>query len=128
MTPFNITTNNLSLSLTSKARQLNMSKAHHTQDSPAPAVLYAVGCSIEAPPNPGATQPSGQGSFMSSDDEQGRIFARPFQQQDKKKSRRPSPKAPGTSRFSSHSTISTANGGSSRSICTYNGSGIFGIH
>ncbi|KAK6863956.1 hypothetical protein PG995_000484, partial [Apiospora arundinis] len=94
MTPFNITTNNLSLSLTSKARQLNMSKAHHTQDSPAPAVLYAVGCSIEAPPNPGVTQPSGQGSFMSSDDEQGRIFARPFQQQDKKKSRRPSPKAP----------------------------------
>lgn len=55
-----------------------MSKAHRTQESPEPLVLYAGGCSVIFPSDSDMAQPSGE------------IFADPPQHQTEKKKKKKS--------------------------------------
>lgn len=67
-----------------------MSKAQHAQDTPEPPVLYAGGASIVWPSDSDPAQLSGQNAYMSSEDEEGRIFARPPQQQQQQQKKKKS--------------------------------------
>lgn len=76
------------LSSTSESSKVDiMSETQHTHDFSEPPVLYAGGANITWPSSSEAMQPSGQCAYMSSEDEEGRIFARPPQQPQQQKKR-----------------------------------------